>query len=268
MEGAGPALGPSFFRPVKVCGEQAFEKDQSFMHAERRHVMKRRLGFVLLSFAFSHALSAAFWTQLHAGAQSQGASRPATTQQDDRQQREPQPGARQGGVLTSETDAQAKFNMDYFVGQWNFEASVSESPLGAGGPMSGSEIVRNVWDGRFWDITIKGEDADGPFTGKGIIIYQDSFAGQSYTKYEITRGIAVLRTGTLGCDLGGTCNLHFETPPFEHNGSRIQLRGRYYLTSPFAYRVTTEISVDKGEYRNWGTVRYTKDEKAKPPAIK
>ena len=238
------------------------------MHAEWRHVMKRRPGFVLLSFAFSFVLSATFWTQLQAGAQSQGASRPATTQQEDRQQREPQPGARQGGVLTSETDAQAKFNMDYFVGEWNFEASVSESPLGVGGPMSGSETVRNVWDGRFWDITIKGEDADGPFTGKGIIVYQDSFAGQSYTKYEITRGIAVLRTGTLGCDLGGTCNLHFETPPFEHNGSRIQLRGRYYLTSPFAYRVTTEISVDKGEYRNWGTVRYTKDEKAKPPAIK
>ena len=238
------------------------------MHSERRHVMKRRPGFVLLSFAFSYVLSATSWPHLQAGAQSQGASRPATTPQEERQQREPQPAATQGGVLTTETDPQAKFNMDYFVGEWNFEASVSESPLGAGGPISGSETVRNVWDGRFWDVTIKGEAADGPFTGKGIIIYQDSFAGQSYTRYELTRGIAVLKTGNLGCDLGGTCNLHFETPPFEHNGSRIQLRGRYYLTSPFAYRVTTEISVDRGEYRNWGTVRYTKDEKVKPAAIK
>jgi hypothetical protein len=188
--------------------------------------------------------------------------------QEDRQRREPQPGATQGGTLTSETDAQPKFNMDYFVGEWTFEASVSESPLAPGGPMSGREIVRSVWDGRFWDIAIKGEGPDGPFTGKGIILYQDTFAGQSYTRYEVTRGVAVLRTGNLGCDLGGTCNLHFETPPFEHNGSRIQLRGRYYLTSPFAYRVTTEISVDRGEYRNWGTMRYTKDEKARPQAIK
>lgn len=230
--------------------------------------MNRVAGLILLSFVVCYPLGGTAWARHQAGAQSQGGNRSPTTPQEERQQKEPQPGATQGGVLTTETDAQPKFNMDYFVGEWTFESSVSESPLGAGGPMSGSETVRNVWDGRFWDVTIKGEGADGPFTGKGIIIYQDSFSGQSYTKYEITRGIAVLKTGNLGCDLGGTCNLHFETPPFEHNGSRIQLRGRYYLTSPFAYRVTTEISVDKGEYRNWGTVRYTKDEKAKPPAIK
>jgi len=199
--------------------------------------------------------------------QTQGDRRPETPQ-EERQRREPQPGATQGAALTAETDAQPKFNMDYFVGAWTFEASVSESPLGAGGPMSGSETIRNVWDGRFWDITIKGEGPDGPFMGKGVILYQDTFAGQFYTRYEFTRGIAVLRTGHLGCDLGGTCNLHFETPPFDHNGSRVQLRGRYYLTSPFAYRVTTEISVDRGEFRNFGTAWYTKDEAAKPDPIK
>lgn len=190
------------------------------------------------------------------------------TSQEERQRREPQPGATQGGILTTETDAQPKFSMDYFVGQWAFESSVPESPLGPGGPVRGYEIVRNVWDGRYWDVAIKAEGPDGSFTGKGIILYQDTFAGQAYTRYEVTRGIALLKTGILGCDLGGACNLHFETPPFEHNGARIQLRGRYYLTSPFAYRLTTEISVDKGEYRNFGTTLYTKDEKARPAAIR
>jgi hypothetical protein len=227
----------------------------------------KRSGFVLLLVGGSLVAVTAS-AQVQPAAQTQREKRPAESPQEERQRREPQPGATQGGVLTTETDAQPKFKMDYFVGEWNFESSVSESPLGAGGPLSGTETVRNVWDGRFWDITIKGQGPDGPFTGKGIIIYQDSFSGQSYTRYEFTRGIALLRAGNLGCDLGGTCNLHFETPPFEHNGSRIQLRGRYYLTSPFAYRVTTEISVDKGEYRNWGTAWYTKDEKARPPAIK
>ena len=227
-----------------------------------------RPDFILLSFVSCYLFSVTAWAELQAGAQAQGGSRPATTRQEERQRREVQPGAKQGAVLTDVTDAQPKFNMDYFVGQWNFESNVSESPLGAGGPVSGSETVRNVWDGRFWDITIKGEGPEGPFTGKGIITYQDGFSGQSYMRYEITRGIALLRTGNVGCDLGGTCNLYFETPPFEHNGSRIQLRGRYYLTSPFSYRVTTEIAVDKGEYRNWGTMWYTKDEKAKAPAIK
>lgn len=227
----------------------------------------KRSGVVLLLVGGA-LLAATASAQVQPAAQPQRERRPPESPQEERQRREPQPGAKQGGVLTTETDAQPKFNVDYFVGQWNFESSVSESPLGAGGPLSGTETVRNVWDGRYWDITIAGQGPDGPFTGKGIIIYQDSFSGQSYTRYEVTRGIAWLRTGNLGCDLGGTCNLHFETPPFEHNGSRIQLRGRYYLTSPFAYRVTTEISVDRGEYRNWGTAWYTKDEKARPPAIK
>lgn len=229
--------------------------------------MNRRPGVVLFVVCGSLLLVSP-WTTPHLAAQGQRDKQAPESAQEERQRREPQPGATQGGVLTTEVDAQSKFNADYFVGEWTFEASVSESPLGMGGPMSGKEIVRNVWDGRFWDITIKGEGPDGPFTGKGVIIYQDTFAGQSYTRYEVTGGIALLRTGNLGCDLGGTCNLHFETPPFEHNGARVQLRGRYYLTSPFAYRVTTEISVDRGEYRNWGTVRYTKDEGARPTAIK
>ena len=227
-----------------------------------------RLRFISLVFVSCLLFSVSAWARLQASGQSQGGSRPAPTRQEERQRREVQPGSTQGTALTNVTDAQPKFNMDYFVGVWNFESNLSESPLSAGGPMSGSETVRNVLDGRFWDITIKGEGPEGPFTGKGIITYQDSFSGQSYMRYEITRGIALLRTGNLGCDLGGTCSLYFETPPFEQNGSRVQLRGRYYLTSPSSYRVTTEIAVDKGEYRNFGTTWYTKNEKAKPQAIK
>ncbi|PYS16976.1 MAG: hypothetical protein DMG15_00520 [Acidobacteria bacterium] len=227
-----------------------------------------RSAFMLLSLVSCSLFSVSAWAELQAGTQSQGGGRPATTRREERQRKEVQPGATQGAILTDVTDAQPKFNMDYFVGEWTFESNMSESPLGAGGPTSGSETIRNVLDGRFWDISIKGEGPEGPFTGKGIITYQDSFAGQSYMRYEITRGIALLKSGNLGCDLGGTCSLYFETPPFEHNGSRIQLKGRYYLTSPFSYRVTTEIAVDKGEYRNWGTTWYTKNEKAKPAAIK
>ena len=183
----------------------------------------------VVAFLVGGALLAAS-ADLQLAARAQRDQQPPGNAQEDRQRREPQPGATQGGTLTTETDAQPKFNMDYFVGEWNFEASVSESPLAPGGPMSGKETVRTVWDGRFWDITIAAQGPDGPFTGKGVIIYQDSFSGQFYTRYEVTRGIALLRTGNVGCDLGGTCNLHFETPPFEHNGSRVQLRGRYYLT--------------------------------------
>lgn len=223
--------------------------------------------FGLFVFVFGYLLSAAVGAQNQAGAQAPQPEQRRLRPTEEREKKE-QPGAQQGGVTTSEFDATPKFNMDYFVGEWKFEANLAESPLGEGGPISGTEVVRNVWDGRFWDITIKGDAPEGPFTGKGLILYQDSFSGQTYTRYEVTRGIALLKTGILGCDLGGTCNMHFETPPFLAKGSTVQLRGRFYLTSPFSYRMTTEISVDKGPYRNMGTALYVKNESVKPDPIR
>ena len=229
--------------------------------------MTRKPGLVLLVFVSGYLVSVPAEAQRQIGAESQRRGQPVVTQEPEREE-QPQPGATQGGVTTSEIDAQPKFDMNYFVGVWTFESTVSDSPLGTGGPIMGSETVRNVWDGRFWDVNVEGDGPDGPFTGQGVLIYQDTFAGESFTRYESTEGVGLLKTGLVGCDLGGTCNLHFETPPFDHNGSQIQLRGRYHLISPYHYRVTTEISVDKGDYRNWRTVWYQKDLAAKPPAIK
>jgi hypothetical protein len=213
-----------------------------------------------------YVLAIGTFADLRVGTQSSGTGRQAQNSQGG--QAIPQPGATQGAIATTEFDSTPKFGMDYFVGEWKFESTLSDSPLGSGGPVSGTETIRNVLDGRFWDIEIKGEGPGGAFGGRGVIIYQDGFSGQSFARYELTDGVAWLKTGTLGCDLGGECNMYFETPPFEHKGSVIRVRGRYYLTSPFSYRVTNEISVDKSEYKNWGTIWYMKDEKAKPRAIK
>src|SRR5574341_1844668 len=114
-----------------------------------------------------------------------------------------QPGAVQGGP-TRVDDMVPKFNMDYFVGQWRFEWIVPDSPLGAGGTISGKETVKKVWDGRFYELTIKGEGPDGAFSGNGILSYLDTPAGQYATRYEVTRGLPLLKTGNLGGDLGGT----------------------------------------------------------------
>ena len=201
-------------------------------------------------------------------ARAQHQAEPQSEAQVEEKGDEPQPGATQGGVTTAETDAQPKFDMDYFVGEWTFESTMSDSPLGMGGPVSGRETVRNTWDGRFWDLAIAGEGPEGPFSGQGVMMFQDTFAGQSFARYEFTTpGVATLKTGLVGCDAGGSCNLLFETPPFEHQGSLLQLTGRYYLVSPFRYRVTTQISIDKGAYRNLGTVWYAKDLDAEVEAI-
>lgn len=168
-----------------------------------------------------------------------------------------QPGATQGGP-TGLGDSVPRFNMDYFVGQWTFEWTVPDTPLGTGGKLSGSETIRRVWDGRFYEIAIKGEGPDGPFTGNGVMTYLDTPAGQHATRYEVTRGIAILKSGTLGGDLGGTYSHFWETPPIERNGKTIRLKGRSYMTSPAGYKVTTEISIDKGAFQNMGTMWYAK----------
>jgi len=173
------------------------------------------------------------------------------------------------GRGTAYEDQTPKFNMDYFVGDWTFEGTVPDSPLGEGGQSTGTESVRKVWDGRFYEITIRGEGPQGPFTGAGILTYLDTPAGQYATRYEVTGGLALLKAGTLGGDLGGNYSHFWETPPFEQHGSTIQLKGRTYLTSPAAYRVNTEIAVNGGAYQSFGSVFYTKQlEQKKAPAAR
>ena len=162
------------------------------------------------------------------------------------------------GRGTAYEDPTPKFNMDYFVGDWTFEWTTPDSPLGDGGQSTGTESVKRVLDGHFYEIAIKGEGPQGPFTGNGILIYLDTPAGQYATRYEVTRGLVLLKTGALGGDLGGSYSHFWETPAFQQNGSTIQLKGRSYLTSPAAYRVNTEIAINGGAYQNFGSVFYTK----------
>ena len=212
--------------------------------------MTRTPGLVLLVFISCYLVSVPVWAQNQTGAESQRS-----------QEVRPQPGATQAGP-TSDLDPAPKFNPDYFVGEWTFEGALAESPHGEGGPRTGTEIVRKAWDGRLWEIAITGEGPDGaPFTGEGIFLFEDSFfAGQSFMRYEFTQGMPLLRAGTVGCDSGGVCIGHFESPPVERNGATVQLRGQFYVAGLFSYRLTTEISVDKGDFKNLGTIWYMRDQ--------
>jgi len=141
--------------------------------------MKHGVGMVLSVFVFvtGVVLSAPAAAQSQAGAPSQGA-RPATSPPPEQRL---QPGATQGAP-TNELQPTPKFNMDYFHGEWHFETNVPESPLGEGGPMEGTETIVDVYDGRFWLISIKGDGPEGPYTGNGVIIYNDAFFGQTFTR--------------------------------------------------------------------------------------
>jgi hypothetical protein len=205
--------------------------------------MKKRVAIVLMLAIHCSSWSSPAWARTRATTQSSAAP-------------------------TSSRDATPKFNMNYFVGEWKFDSDLADTPLGSALLGSGTEVVRNVYDGRFWDVRIKGDGDRASLTGSGIIMYQDTFAGQSFVRYQVLGGLSLLMTGELGCDLGGTCNMYFETPSFEHNGSLLRLKGRYYMTSPVSYRLQLQISIDKEAYTNIGTIIYTKNESVKVNVIK
>lgn len=177
----------------------------------------------------------------------------------------PQPGQIQSGP-TGFTDQVPKFNMDYFVGDWDFEWIVPDSPLGDGGPITGTETIRKLMDGRFYEITIRGQAPEGPYTGNGLVTYFDTPAGQYAVRYEVVRGIVLLKPGVLGGDLGGNYSHFWETPGFQRNGKTLKLKGRSYFTSPAAYRVNIEISIDEAAYQSIGAMFYTKQLGGKAPA--
>jgi hypothetical protein len=227
-------------------------------------VVKRWLGLFLFVFVFGPGHPHTMWAQAENAAQAP-ADKPnqnAAQAPADKPKRL-QPGAQ--ASPTDENQSTPKFSMDYFVGEWKFEGNLSESPLSSGDPVVGSERIRNVSDGRFWEVTVRSDAADHPIIGNGIITYQDGFFGQFFTRYEVTSGVALLKSGSVGCDLGGVCFMYFETPLFDHEGTMVQLKGSYLMTSPYSYRLRTEISVGQGPYRNLGSVWYTKVEQPESP---
>jgi hypothetical protein len=169
------------------------------------------------------------------------------------------PGQSQGRP-TRVGDPIPKFDMDYFVGEWRFRGTVPDSPLGTGGDITGTEVVRKAGDRPFYELTISGQSPDGPFDGKGVLACLDAPTGQYAVRYEVTRGIALSRSGALGGDLGGRYSQFWETPPFERNGVTIRLRGQSFSASPGMYRVQAQISVGGDVFQDFGTTVYEKQQ--------
>lgn len=139
----------------------------------------------------------------------------------------------------------------YFAGKWTFEWDVPEGPLGPAGRVEGSTTYTDIGNDVFAAVT----DATGPqgkFTITETIRYQRE---QKTLSREVvdSRGFSYQQKGTIGGDLGGFYTIYFESDPFTVNGAPVRLRHTMRLTAPLAYRVSTTVSVDNGDFRNYGT---------------
>ena len=163
------------------------------------------------------------------------------------------------GRPTEAGDEVPTFDYDaYFPGEWTFEWRVPDSPLGDGGLITGTETFHPGVGGRNYRSTVKAEGPEGPFQVAATIIYladQRAFVRQETD----SRGFARLMAGRVGGDLGGFYTIHYETAPFEANGSQVVLRLVTRLVSPVNYRVEARISVDGGPFTNFGNAWWRKD---------
>ena len=160
-----------------------------------------------------------------------------------------------------EGDDPAPFDPHYLVGTWNIEGVLPESPLAPSGFFAGTETVRHV-SGCTYESTIEAAVDDAPVTIEALMVY-DRRARYLVRIEDDSRGFRLVKLGRVGGDPGGYFSHHWEAAPITREDSRLRLRGRTYMTSPFAYQVRTRISIDGGPFVNFGGIWW---ERAEPEA--
>ena len=154
----------------------------------------------------------------------------------------------------NEGDDPAPFDPHYFVGRWEVEGVLPDSPLAESSEFVGTETVRHV-EGCTYESTIEASTFDGDVTVESTLVY-DRRIKYLVRLEEDSRGWELLKVGRLGGDPGGYFSHHWEAAPIERAGGRIRLAGRTFMLSPFHYDVRMRMSVDGEPFVNYGTLRW------------
>jgi len=151
-------------------------------------------------------------------------------------------------------DDMAPFDPHYFVGTWDIEGVLPESPLGEAGEFLGTETVRHA-EGCTYESTIEATVGDEAVTITSRLLY-DRRARYLVRMEDDSRGFQLVKIGTVSGDSGGYSSHFWEAPAITRQGHDVRLRGRTYMTSPRGFRVQMRMSVDGEPFVNFGTVRW------------
>jgi hypothetical protein len=163
------------------------------------------------------------------------------------------------GRTTQSDDTVPLFDFDlYFPGKWTFEWDVPDSPIGPAGRIEGAVVYKKIGEGVYEAVTTATGPA-GPFTIKEAINYQRE---KKTISRQVTdsRGFTYTQHATIGGDLGGFYNIFFESTPFKADGKTVRLKHNIRTGSPLAYRVAASVSVDGGNYTNYGNPWFRKEQ--------
>jgi hypothetical protein len=148
---------------------------------------------------------------------------------------------------------------EYFVGVWEFDMRVQDSPLGQGGQSVGTlTITANAKNGCLYEGTMTGEDPDGkPFTRTITATYDPAKKILTWSEQD-SRGYTIVKSGPVGGELGGTFQHHFgddaSQPATTVGGKTVRFKGNTQMTSPAFYRTEMQMSIDGAPFVTYGRV--------------
>ena len=151
-------------------------------------------------------------------------------------------------------DDPAPFDPHYFVGAWEVEGVLPESPLGESAEFLGTETVRHV-GGCTYESTIDATALDSPVTVSVLMEY-DRRARYLVRLEDDSRGYRLLKVGVVGGDPGGYFSHHWRAAPVTSQGRQVLLDGRTFITSPDNYETRMRIAVDGEASTNFGRLRW------------
>ena len=158
----------------------------------------------------------------------------------------------------NEGDDPAPFDPHYFVGVWEIEGVLPDSPFAPSSEFLGFETVEHV-DGCVYDSTIEATTLADEVTVESRMVYDRRMNYLVRLEHD-SRGFDLLKVGRLGGDPGGYFSHHWEAAPVVRDGEQVRLTGRTFILSPFHYEVRMRMSIDGGPFVNYGTLRWSRSE--------
>jgi hypothetical protein len=149
-------------------------------------------------------------------------------------------------------DESLRFDPNYFVGTWNVDGVVPESPLGPAGNVEGVDTVVHVRECTY-ESKLRVTGLGAPFTVVSRLLFH-RVPGFLANIEQDSRGFQLIKLGVVGGDAGGYFTHHWEAPEITHKGKRIRLQGTSFFASPENYRVRMRIAVDDQPFTAYGTL--------------
>lgn len=148
---------------------------------------------------------------------------------------------------------------EYFVGAWDFDMRVQDSPLGPGGQSVGTlTITANAKNGCLYEGAMQGEDPEGkPFTRTIAATYDPAKKVLTWSEKD-SRGYTIVKTGPVGGELGGLFHHHFGDDPAQPaitvGGKQFRFKGVTEMSSPAYYKTDMQLSIDGAPFVTYGRV--------------